>query len=184
MKISALLPLLFAPKTLDQAKGTLATAATTLESVSAMFTAAGLDMEQMLAVGQDALKAHIASVSANDAELATAQSNVKDLEAKLTAAKARATACEALLATIGATADTKPEAFAGLLETHVKTSAAAELAKTGHAPVGHVATAGAAGTVVIPGANASRHEHYAYMATLPEKEQHAYYSKHLRAAKQ
>jgi hypothetical protein len=72
-----------APKTLPQAKETLDTANATLDSVAALFEAAGLNLEQMLAAGPDALKAHIESID-NAEELATALQEAARLDALLT----------------------------------------------------------------------------------------------------
>jgi hypothetical protein len=146
MTFSAILSALgLGPKTLDQARGSLAEAATTLNNVNALFTAAGLNLETMLAAGPDALKAHIDALSAKDAELAAAQAKVKELEGKVTtiaaesaAASAKFSAVSAALELVGITAATKPEQFSAVLEAHVKQAAAIELAKTGHKPVADV----------------------------------------------
>jgi hypothetical protein len=180
MTFSAVLSLFgLAPKTLPQAQAAFETVKGTLDSVNALFVAAGLNLEQMLTAGPDALKAHIASVSAADGALATAQTKVTDLEGKLNAANQRVEASSALLTAIGATAETKPEDFKALLATHVKEQAALELAKTGHNPVAIQPATTPGVAAVVPSANASRQEHYAYMATLPEKEQSEYYRKHI-----
>lgn len=60
MKLSDLFTALgIAPKTLPQAKETIDTTKATLDSVAALFTAAGLNLEQMLEAGPDSLKAHL-----------------------------------------------------------------------------------------------------------------------------
>jgi hypothetical protein len=135
------------PKTLDQARGTLAEAANTLSSVNALFTAAGLNLEQMLAAGPDSLKAHLAGLSAKDAELATAQAKVAELEGMLVARsseviteKGRADVAVSFLTEIGfvpAATVTGADAKAAF-DSHVKQAAALELAKTGHKPVAEV----------------------------------------------
>lgn len=165
MTFSAVLSALgLAPKTIDQAKGSLASAAQTLESVSALFTTAGLSLEQMLTAGPESLKAHLASLSAKDGELAAALAKVTALEAqavtdaakilgeaaKVTAANARADALIAALAPVGIKADTKTEEFSALLTKHVKEQAAVVLSGTGHKPVSEVTTTlPAAGAVAI-----------------------------------
>lgn len=134
-----------APKTLDQAKGTIDTAKGTLDSVNALFTAAGLSLETLLAAGSDSLKAHIAGLSAKDADLAAAIAKVTELEGKVTTATGEASALTTkfsalttAIAPLGITATTKPEEFSALIDSHVKQAAALELAKTGHKPVADI----------------------------------------------
>lgn len=180
---SVLSALGLAPKTLPQATAALEQAKGTFDSVNALFTAAGLNLDTMLAAGPDSLKAHIAGVSAKDGELAAAQGAIKDLEGKLQLAisvgsehKARADSTVSVLTAIGfvPVATSKPEDFTAALDAHVKKAAALELAKAGHPPV-KVPIDGAK----VPAEGAARADHYAHMATLPEKEQHAYFQKHL-----
>jgi hypothetical protein len=52
-------------KTLDQSRAQLASAKTSAEQVAALFTTAGIDLDALLAAGPDALKTHIAEVSAS-----------------------------------------------------------------------------------------------------------------------
>jgi hypothetical protein len=155
MKFSELLSAIgLAPKTLDQAKATIDTAKPALDSVASLFAAAGLDLDTMLAAGPDSLKAHLASLTAKDAELATAQAKVFALEASLTAtgteltdlkgAHAQLTVthsglCQSINFTADAKgADGKPLAFADAFKSHVAKEAAMLLAKDGRPPVAHV----------------------------------------------
>lgn len=138
-----------APKSLDQARGTLATAAASLESVSALFANAGLNLETMLAAGPDALKTHLASFGNAAGDLVIANGNLALAEAELNrktlaidavgkqmdAMTARTNLVVGTLAAYGIKADTKPEDFKGLLDSHVKQAAALELAKAGHTPL-------------------------------------------------
>ena len=131
-----------APKTLPQANETLSQAKGTLDSVAALFTAAGLNLEQMLAAGPDSLKAHIDSLD-NAEELATALQENETLSAEHEATKASAlalssqlSALNSVVATIGlsASADLKPDAIAKAFETHIAKATTLALAKTGHPP--------------------------------------------------
>jgi hypothetical protein len=183
MQFSAVLSLLgIGPKTLPQAQATLETAKSTFDSVDAMFSSAGLNLEQMLAAGPDALKAHIASLGAKDVDLAAAQAKTAELEGKLAAAASETEAANAKFSAIGAaleplgiTATTKPEEYSAVVAAHVKQAASLELAKTGHAPVAIVTPE----QIATPSADASRAAHYEYMSKLPEGEQRAYFKKHL-----
>lgn len=172
------------PKTLDQARGTLAEAATTLNSVSALFTAAGLNLETMLAAGPESLKAHIESLSAKalDVEAAAGRETllkeqVATLTADLNSATHKFSVIGGVLAPVGITATTKPEEYSALLSKHVKEQAALELAKTGHAPV----PAATEQQIAAVAKKMTRAEHYAIMEKLPQEEQSAYFAKHLRA---
>jgi hypothetical protein len=186
MTFTALLSALgLGPKTLPQAQATLETAKATFDSVNALFASAGLNLETMLAAGPDSLKAHIASVSAKDGELATAQAEILRLKGavdqagqQISSANAKVTAAESVLTAIGVKADTKPEDFKALLDSHVKQQAALELAKTGHKPIEDTKATKPAGSG--PDANATRAEHYAYMETLTDpRERSAHFAKYL-----
>lgn len=142
-----------APKTLDQAKASIATAQPALDSISALFAAANLDLDAMLAAGPDSLKAHIETLFAKDGELATVQEKASELEAanarlttqKATAETALATAngqISALHASIGFKADAKDKDgkvldFKTAFTAHVAKEAALVLAKDGRPPVQH-----------------------------------------------
>ena len=70
MSLSSVLSALgLAPKTLTEARGTLDTSKATLESVAALFTTAGLNLEAFLGAGPESLKAHLASLD-NAAQVA------------------------------------------------------------------------------------------------------------------
>jgi len=147
------------PKTLDQAKATIGAAQPALDSVAAMFAAAGLDLAVMLEAGPDSLKAHLEGLTAKDGELAKAQSKIGELELELnTKASALATANET--ATANANALTgfytaigfKPEANADVktaFKDHVTAEAALVLAKDGRPPVGHQVTPPPGGSAAI-----------------------------------
>lgn len=152
MTISAILSAIgIAPKNLPQASETLATAKSTLEQVSAMFAAANLNLDQMLAGGLDSLRAHIASVD-NSAEVTTLTDKVTTLTAAATAAattiaaqskaieghNATISTAKALLVSVGFTNDiatAKAEDVKAAFADHTKKAAALELQKAGHAPV-------------------------------------------------
>lgn len=150
MKISAVLAALgLAPKTLPVATETIGTAKGALEAVNTLFANAGLNLETLLAAGPDSLKAHLDGLSAKDAELAAAQTDIAKLNKALETANASITtekeqaqafasklsAMSAAVLPLGITATTKPEECAGVIDAHVKKAAALELAKTGHKPV-------------------------------------------------
>ena len=133
-----------APKTLPQATETLGQAKTTLDSVAALFTAAGLNLEQMLAAGPDSLKAHLESIDNSD-ELAEAlQENEKlstKLESETKLLNGAIDKIDGFVACFGAVglavdarAAAKPEDFKSAFEAHVKKAATLELSKTGHPP--------------------------------------------------
>jgi hypothetical protein len=130
-----------APKTLPQATETLGEAKATLDSVAALFTAAGLNLEQILAVGPDALKAHIESID-NSEELAVAlQENeklAKDLgDSHQVAKDQEAVIAEhtKIFAAVGVTTGVvTPAAFAEAFQSHVSKQTTLALAKTGHPP--------------------------------------------------
>lgn len=145
------------PKSLDAATATLDTAKSQLEAVNALFTAAGLNLETMLAGGPDALKLHCENLSASDAELAKAQGQIQTLEANVAdASAAHAKAIEAkdaqlasanaelananvALSGIGFNAKVdKPEDAKKAFNAHVQKAANVELAKTGHPQIGEL----------------------------------------------
>lgn len=139
-----------APKNLPQASETIGTAKATLEQLNALFAAAGLDAETMLAAGPDSLKAHLASldqggeVTKLGADLTAARSEIESLKAsatenaaKLTAATQTVSTAQTLFASVGFTGElstsTDPKALRAKFANHVKEQAALELAKAGHA---------------------------------------------------
>jgi hypothetical protein len=182
-KLSDFLASLTAPaKTLTEAKGALDQSRATLDSVAAMFTAAGLDLDAMLAAGPESLKAHLALLATKDAELAAALEKSGQLEAQLkTANDAIATHGTALalrdgfLSAIGfsvkpeATAEDAKNAFA----KHTKEAAALELAKAGHPPVRAIVAR------VEPAAATADADHFKAYKAMPEgPEKKAYFAKH------
>jgi hypothetical protein len=132
-----------APKTLDQAHATLTEARATLDSVNALFAAAGLNLEQLLAAGPESLKAHLDSLDDSEA-FAEALLENENLSAQVAALTTARDALTAQLAAFGQistalgitlTADTKPEAIAAAFDQHVSLATTRELAKTGVPPV-------------------------------------------------
>lgn len=117
-------------KTLDQAKTNNTAAKAKVEAVAQLFENAGLDVDAMLSTGPDALKAHILSVGATDTQLA-------DLNAKLTTANAELTTKTALVATHAATIAAHVGEIATLKSQQSTAVAVATemLAKAGHTVV-------------------------------------------------
>lgn len=157
-KFSEILALIgIKPKTLDQANATIDAAQPALNSVSALFAAAGMDLDAELAKGPNALKDHIAAAaSADKGALETANASVTDLKVQLSAKTAELATAKAETATANANystlcasvnfdpaakdAEGKPVEFKAAFGAHVKKEAAAVLAKDGRAPLPHVPT--------------------------------------------
>ena len=136
-----------APKTLDQARHGLEKSAEFAASVNLLFTAAGLNLETLLAAGPDSLKAYLASFDGDDVALAALQTERDGLAGQLTLAQtqlaertALITAHADLLKSIGVdtAAATTPEAVKPALDAHVAKQVTLALAKTGHPPVQHI----------------------------------------------
>lgn len=90
MKLSDLLSAIgLAPKNLLDAQAKLTPAKATLDSVAALFSAAGLDLDTMLAAGPDALKAHLDSLGESAKALADEQARAAGLESDLIEATAK-----------------------------------------------------------------------------------------------
>ena len=128
MNISKLLTALgIRPKDLEQANAALVPAKATLDSVNALFTNAGLNLEQMLEAGADSLKLHIDALGNADESLADALLEVERLEGELEQSKSDLLTASAVVAEIGlAPGGDLKAAFAD----HVKKAAAIELAKS------------------------------------------------------
>lgn len=148
MSLSSILASLgLAPKTLEQARAVIEPAKATLDSVNALFAAAGLNLEQMLTAGPDALQAHLASLD-NSEELTVALAEVERLNgeatetaSKLTALTEGLSANQEVFAAVGLKLDVDvPDAaaFKTAFEAHVAKQTTLALAKTGHPPVAHV----------------------------------------------
>jgi len=88
-----------APKTLEAARATFTEAKSALTAIGAMFVAAGLDFDALLAKGENGLKEFVAELKG---KVATAEAAVTDALAKVTAAEQKATAAEARAATAAA----------------------------------------------------------------------------------
>jgi hypothetical protein len=169
-----------APKTLPQAKETIDSAKATLDSVDALFTAANLNLEQLLAAGPDALKAHLDSID-NTEELAEALQENEALSGKLEAVSAdvstlssQLAALETVASTIGLTPATAlaPEAIAAAFEAHISKATTLALSKTGHPPA-HVPAAD-----VVPVVKTDADIAKDYQAMKPGPERLAFYTLH------
>lgn len=174
-----------APKTLPQANETLTQAKGTLDSVAALFTAAGLNLEQMLAAGPDSLKAHIDSLD-NAEELAAALQENERLDGALKTAGEQMEAAGKLQAAhlecfkaLGLTPDNNALAADQVkksFDAHVSKQTTLALAKTGHPPA-HVPAADP--TQVAAKSDADLAKEY---EALPRGEaKSAFYAKHEQA---
>lgn len=154
MKLSALLALVgIAPKNPDEARAVREASKMKLEEFAAMFSAAGLDAEQLLAAGPDSLKAHLVSLDQKEtiaaleqqvAQAATARdtlnAQLSTLNSDLDVTRAALDAHKDLLAATGfkAEASAKPEELKAAFAAHVARAATAKLATLGHPPVAEV----------------------------------------------
>lgn len=197
MQISSLLTALgIAPKTLPQALDQIAPARAQLDSIAALFTAAGLPLEEMLAAGPESLKAHLASLDQSEtiaaltaeksdlaAQLEAASSKLQAHSSDLQAASSQLQAFSSIASTLGIPAtDTPPtaEAIDTAFKSHIAQAASTLLAKDGRPPVAHVAQ----GTEEKkPAAAMTDAEHRAAHLALPEgsKERAQYAAKHYDA---
>lgn len=179
MSISDFLASLVSPKTLESAKGQVSESKAKLTAINAMFDAAGLKLDDLLAAGPDSLKAHIDSFKGADEQLAAANAAIAQhaeeiaaLNESLAEASNEAQELGAALASIGyvaADGDDVKQSFSD----YVKKQAALELARVGHPPVAQVAPDAA------PPAQKSDKEHYLAYAAMPEgAEKRAYFAKH------
>ena len=131
------------PKTLDQARATVDSSKAFAQSVTDLFSNAGLDLDTLLAAGPESLKAHLASldnaeqIKSLTAQLATAQAAIDAKAGEVAAAAARATALEAIPAALGlpVAAAADAAAVAAALDTHVAKQVVLANAKAGHPPV-------------------------------------------------
>jgi hypothetical protein len=80
-----------APKTLDLARATLTDARSCLDKIGAMFTAAALDLDALLAKGDNALKEFVTELNT---KVTTAEASVTEANGKVTAAEAKVVAAE------------------------------------------------------------------------------------------
>ena len=167
------------PTNFDHATATLTEAKATLDSVSALFTAAGLNLETMLAAGPDALKAHIESLDDSDALVEAIQVN-DQLTAELETAKASAlaltsqlSALNSVVATIGAAPTATQEEIKAAFEAHISKATTLALAKTGHPPA-HVPAA----TESAPAAKTGAELHAQWKAMKAGPERLAFFTAH------
>jgi hypothetical protein len=170
-----------APKNLPQAKEAIDGAKATLDSVNTLFEAAGLNLEQMLAGGPDALKAHIDSVDLGE-ELAEVLQENERLSAEIETATAsglalnsQLSALNSVVAAIGLTpaATLKPEEITTAFDSHISKATTLALAKTGHPPA-HVPVAEVAPTAQPTAAEI----HATWKAMKPSPERLNFFSQH------
>jgi hypothetical protein len=171
-----------APKTLPQATETLGEAKATLDSVAALFTAAGLNLEQILAAGPESLKAHIDSFDTSE-ELTEALAENEKLTADLSVASntlalrdSTLTAFSEFFGAIGMadiTNKTQASEVKSKWEAHVSKQTTLALAKTGHPPA-HVPASDVTGTA----APTAKELHAQWKAMKPSAERLAFFSKH------
>ena len=168
------------PKTLPQATETITEARATLNSVGALFDNAGLNLEQLLTAGPDALKAHLESID-NTEELAEAlqenealSKNLEDANGHIGTLTANATAFLSVFSAVGFEgADIKADEFKTKFDAHVSKQTTLALAKTGHPPA-HVPAAD-----VTPGAKPTGAElHATWKAMKPSPERLAFFGQH------
>ena len=135
------------PKNLEEARNAIEPAKATLDSVNALFTSAGLNLETLLAAGPESLKAHLASLD-NAAQVATlteqltaAKSELATLAENHEAATGRLATYGELFTTVGLTAAAAPDAPAlkTACDSHVAKQVTLANAKIGHPPVQHLA---------------------------------------------
>lgn len=196
MKFSALLASIgLLPKNPEEAKATREAAAATLARANDMFASAGLNLEQMLEAGPDALKAHLASLDQADAikalegKVSAAEASVTDLTGKLSAAEtdhgvtkeALKTHADLLAATgFKAEPTAKADDVKKAFNAHVEKAAALVLAKDGRPPIAHANSDGF--VIVTCEANLTDEQHLAaWEAMQPGDARTAYSAKHHEA---
>jgi hypothetical protein len=136
-----------APKTLPQATETLGEAKATLDTVAALFTAAGLNLETLLAAGPDSLKAELEGRDNTTALAEALQENERldaDLSAKvgeLQTQNSKLQTATSLLERAGVKMESTPDQATAAFEAFVAKSTTLALAKTGHPPAHVPATA-------------------------------------------
>jgi hypothetical protein len=132
------------PKTLDQARSTFTEAKAALDRFGALFAAASIDLDALLAKGDNALKDYVAELNQ---KAATAEAAVLEAKNALTAAEQKAVAAEAksveaacaiscltsALSAIGFTpkADAKPEEVQAAFKLHISGAVTQQLAELG-----------------------------------------------------
>lgn len=167
-----------APKTLPQANETLTQAKATLDSVAALFTAAGLNLEQMLAAGPDALKAHLDSLDNSD-ELATVLQENETLSARAIKLDGEVIELSGIVQHITTAIalpvakDAKAADIKGAFDSHVSKQTTLALAKAGHPPA-HVPAADVAPVAKPTGAEL----HATWKAMKPSAERLAFFIAH------
>ena len=145
MSLSSVLSALgLAPKTLDQAKTGLDQSKAFAESVNALFTSAGLNLETLLAAGPESLKSHLESLSGADEALAEALLENERLDtelatkaSELSALSDQLSASHGILTQIGVnvTHTATPDEITAAFSAHVAKQVTLANAKMGHPPV-------------------------------------------------
>lgn len=134
-----------APKTLDQARSTFTEAKAALDRFGALFAAASIDLDALLAKGDNALKDYVAElnqkavtaealVNEKIGELSALNENLVTADATVKSLTAQAAAHIALFSSIGFTpkADAKPEDLQAQFKTHVSGAVTQKLQEIGH----------------------------------------------------
>jgi hypothetical protein len=184
MKFSALLAAVgLQPKTLTEARETLEPAKATLDSVNALFSTAGLDLETLLAAGPESLKAHLDSLSVKAEEYSSISAQLSDLTEKLTKSESDAFVLSDALKHIttaialpAPAAHTDVAAIKSAFDAHVQKQVVLANAKAGHPPVHQIdANAGPAAEQLTDEAHLAAYE------KLEGTEAKAYLSTHSQA---
>lgn len=131
-----------APKTLTEAEDILAPTKATLDSVAALFAAAGLNLDAMLEAGPESLKAHLDSISeAGDEAVARAVELEAQLETAQQAEQVAISTVETITTALNSQNITfNAETFGADLSARINARAQELLAAAGlPAPVAHVA---------------------------------------------
>ena len=128
------------PKNLEEARNAIEPAKATLDSVNALFTSAGLNLESFLAAGADSLKAHLASID-NAAQVATLTTDLATAKAALAKVDGEVLALSDVVQHITTAIalpvakDAKVGDIKTAFETHVAKQVVLANAKAGHPPV-------------------------------------------------
>jgi len=188
MKFSALLAAVgLQPKTLTEARETLEPAKATLESVNALFSTAGLNLETLLAAGPDSLKAHLETCSVKAEEFSALETQIsekqKALETITGTLAVRDNTLSAFAETFAAigmadiTNKTPAAEVTAAFQTHVAKQVVLANAKAGHPPVHQIDVNAAAATQDASDAEIAKE----YSAQPAGPARLAFYTKHAAA---
>jgi hypothetical protein len=183
MSLSSLLVTLgLKPKNLEEARNAIEPAKATLDNVNALFTAAGLNLETLLAAGPESLKAHLASldnaaqVSALTADLATAKAALSKSDGEVVALSDVVQHITTAIA-LPVAKDAKVGDIKTAFETHVAKQVVLANAKAGHPPVQQIDADAAAATAAASDEAIAKE----YSAMPAGTERLAFYGKHAAA---